>query len=102
MMPYTPQQNEIAECRNRTLLEMTELMLSHTDLPVNFWGEALSIFIHVINRITTKSRELSLYEYWNGRKPCLFYLKIWCCKAYVLILKPLGDKLENQTYDANS
>jgi hypothetical protein len=40
-MPYKPQQNGIAERRNRTLMEMTRSMMDYTDLPVHFWGEAL-------------------------------------------------------------
>ena len=37
----TPQQNGIAERRNRTLLDMVRSMLSYSTLPISFWGYAL-------------------------------------------------------------
>ena len=39
--PGTPQQNGVAERRNRTLLDMVRLMLSYSSLPISFWGYAL-------------------------------------------------------------
>ena len=39
----TPQQNGVAERRNRTLLNMVRSMLSYSMLPVSFWGYALHI-----------------------------------------------------------
>ena len=39
--PGQPQQNEVAERRNRTLLDMVRSMMSYGSLPSNFWGYAL-------------------------------------------------------------
>ena len=39
--PGTPQQNGVAERRNRILLEMVRSMMSYSTLPVSFWGYAL-------------------------------------------------------------
>lgn len=38
---YTPQQNGIAERRNRTLAEMARCMLLQSGLPPSFWAEAI-------------------------------------------------------------
>nr|GEY47076.1 hypothetical protein [Tanacetum cinerariifolium] len=38
----TPQQNGVAERRNRTLIEATRTMLADAKLPVTFWAEAVS------------------------------------------------------------
>ena len=38
---YTPQQNGVAERRNRTLIDMVRSMLSNANLSSTFWGEAL-------------------------------------------------------------
>ena len=38
--PGTPQQNGILEMRNKTLLDMVRLMMSHAQLPCSFWGYA--------------------------------------------------------------
>ena len=37
--PYTPQQNGIAERKNRTLIEMVNSMLIASGSPKNLWGE---------------------------------------------------------------
>ena len=39
--PGQPQQNSVAERRNRTLLEMVKSMMSYPSLLVSFWGYAL-------------------------------------------------------------
>ena len=39
--PGQPQQNGVAERRNRTLLEMVRSMMSYASLLVSFWGYAL-------------------------------------------------------------
>ena len=41
-VPYTPQQNGVAERMNRTLMEMTRSMLYHANLPQQLWAEAVS------------------------------------------------------------
>jgi hypothetical protein len=98
-MPYKPQQNGIAERRNRTLMDMTRSMMAYAELPNHFWGEALSTAAYILNRIKTKSKPLTPYEYWTGLKPVFHNLKVWGCKAHVLIPKPLRDKLANKTWE---
>ncbi|KAK8682776.1 hypothetical protein V6N13_055150 [Hibiscus sabdariffa] len=41
--PGTPQWNGVSERRNRTLLDMVRSMMSHSDLPISFWGHALDV-----------------------------------------------------------
>ena len=43
--PGTPQQNGVAERRNRTLLDMVRSMMSYSSLPPSFWGYALQTVI---------------------------------------------------------
>ncbi|GJT64928.1 zinc finger, CCHC-type containing protein [Tanacetum coccineum] len=45
--PYTPQQNGVAERKNRVLQDMINAMLVSENLPNNLWGEALLIACHV-------------------------------------------------------
>ncbi|GJU32083.1 zinc finger, CCHC-type containing protein [Tanacetum coccineum] len=40
---YTPQQNGVAERKNRALKEMVNSMLSYSGLSEGFWGEAMAI-----------------------------------------------------------
>ena len=47
----TPQQNGVAERRNRTLLEMVRLVMSYSTFPISFWGYALGIAMHLLNLV---------------------------------------------------
>ncbi|GKC45114.1 zinc finger, CCHC-type containing protein [Tanacetum coccineum] len=41
--PYTPQQNGVAERKNRALKKMVKSMLSYSSLSEGFWGETMAI-----------------------------------------------------------
>ncbi|GJZ26443.1 zinc finger, CCHC-type containing protein [Tanacetum coccineum] len=41
--PYTPQQNGVAERKNKALKEMVNSMLSYSSLSEGFWGEAMVV-----------------------------------------------------------
>src|SRR5438270_549399 len=82
-MPYTPQQNGVAERRNRTLMDMVRCMMAQASLPISFWGDALLTAAYLLNRVPSKSVELTPYELWTGSKPTLGHLRPWGCTAYV-------------------
>ena len=69
--PGTPQQNGVAERRNRTLLNMVRSMLSYSTLPVSFWGYALQTAMYILNDVPSKSVPQTPHELWTGRKPSL-------------------------------
>ena len=50
MPPGTPQRNGVSKRRNRTLLDMVRSMMSLTDLPLSFWGNALEAATFTLNR----------------------------------------------------
>ena len=52
--PGTPQQNSVAEIKNRTLLDMVRSMMSYSTLPISFWGYALNTAMYVLNLIPSK------------------------------------------------
>ncbi|GKB06095.1 putative ribonuclease H-like domain-containing protein [Tanacetum coccineum] len=47
----TPQQNGVAERKNRTLIEAARTMLADSFLPNTFWAEAVSTACYVLNRV---------------------------------------------------
>nr|GEX75399.1 hypothetical protein [Tanacetum cinerariifolium] len=51
IMARTPQQNRVAERRNRTLIEAAKTMLADSELPTIFWTEAVNTACYVQNRI---------------------------------------------------
>jgi hypothetical protein len=75
-MSDDPQQNGVAERRNRTLMDMVRSMLSYTTLPISLWKEALKTAVHILNRVPSKSVPKTPYEMWTDRKPTLNYLHV--------------------------
>ena len=53
--PYTPQQNGVAERKNRHLLDVTRSLLIESSVPTRFWVEALATAAHLINRLPSAS-----------------------------------------------
>ncbi|GJU98421.1 ribonuclease H-like domain-containing protein [Tanacetum coccineum] len=47
----TPQQNRVAERKNRTLIEAARTMLADSLLPTTFWAEAINTACYVQNRV---------------------------------------------------
>ncbi|KAL0413818.1 UNVERIFIED_CONTAM: Retrovirus-related Pol polyprotein from transposon TNT 1-94 [Sesamum radiatum] len=64
--PYTPQQNGVAERKNRTLKEMMNAMLLSSGLPENMWGEAVLSACYVLNRVPHKKLDKTPHELWKG------------------------------------
>ena len=90
--PGTPQQNGVAERRNRTLLDMVRLMMSLSTLPISFWGYALEIETYILNMVSSKPISKTPMEMWTGQKLILSHIRIWGCPTYVL--KQSFDKLD--------
>jgi hypothetical protein len=82
-MPDDPQQNGVAERRNRTLMDMVRSMLSYSMLPISLWMEALKTTVHILNLVPSKSVPKTPYEMWTGKKPTLNYLHVGGCPAEV-------------------
>jgi hypothetical protein len=94
-----PQQNRVAERANRDISDGVTAMLNESGLPLQFWGEAVSSFIHVRNRCATSTIEHGTpYQLWHNRKPDISHLRIWGCTAYMHVQKDkrraLGPHME--------
>ena len=93
--PGTPQQNGVAERRNRTLQDMVRSMLSYSSLPISFWGYAIETAMYLLNLVPSKTVPKTPTELWKGRKPSLSHIRIWGAPAHVLRKDP--NKLESRT-----
>ncbi|GJX60227.1 putative reverse transcriptase, RNA-dependent DNA polymerase [Tanacetum coccineum] len=81
----TPQQNGVAERRNRTLIEAARTMLADAKLPVTFWAEAVNTACYVQNRVlVNKSQNKTPYELFNGRSPAIGFLRPFGCHVMIL------------------
>ncbi|GKC07068.1 putative RNA-directed DNA polymerase [Tanacetum coccineum] len=81
----TPQQNGIAERKNRTLIEAARTMLADSLLPIQFWAEAVHTACYVLNRVlVTKPQMKTPYELLMGKSPNISFMKPFGCPLTIL------------------
>nr|GEV75916.1 ribonuclease H-like domain-containing protein [Tanacetum cinerariifolium] len=84
-VPRTPQQNGIAERKNKTLIEAARTMLTDSLLPIPFWAEAVNTACYVQNRVlVTKPHNKTPYEFLHGRKPSIGFMRPFGCPVTIL------------------
>ncbi|GJR36821.1 retrovirus-related pol polyprotein from transposon TNT 1-94 [Tanacetum coccineum] len=81
----TPQQNGVAERRNKTLIEAARTMLVDSKLPTIVWAEAVNTACYVQNRVlVVKTHKKTLYELFRGRTPSLSFMRPFGCHVTIL------------------
>nr|GEX48813.1 hypothetical protein [Tanacetum cinerariifolium] len=75
-VPRTPQQNGVAERKNRTLIKAARTMLADSLLLIPFWAEAVNTACYVQNRVlVTKPYNKTPYELLHGRSLSISFMK---------------------------
>jgi hypothetical protein len=97
--PYSPQSNGITERKNRTLTELVNTILDTAGLSKEWWGDAILIAYHVLNRVPIKNKDITPFEEWEKKRLNLSYLRIWGCLAKVNVLINKKRKLRPKTID---
>ncbi|KAL0641206.1 hypothetical protein Bca4012_103214 [Brassica carinata] len=99
--PYTPQQNGVAERKNRHLMEVARSMMFHTNVPKRFWSYAVQTACYLINRVPTKIlKNLSPFEVLNKSRPFIDHLRFFGCVCYVMVPGEQRNKLEAKSTKA--
>lgn len=81
----TPEQNGVAERKNRTLIEAARTMLLEANLPKQFWAEAVNTACFTQNRsIYVKKNNKTAYEALRGRKPYIGFFHVFGCVCFIL------------------
>ncbi|GJW58590.1 putative ribonuclease H-like domain-containing protein [Tanacetum coccineum] len=81
----TPQQNGVAERRNRTLIKAARTMLADSKLPTTFWAEVVNTACYVQNRVlVVKPHNKTPYELFHGRTPTLSFMRPFGCPVTIL------------------
>lgn len=93
---YAPQQNGVAERKNRSLNEMGLCMLLDAGLPRKFWAEAVNTAVYLQNRLPTKATDITPFEVWFGRKPDLSHLRVFGCEVYAWKPQQKRKKFESK------
>ncbi|CAJ2635918.1 unnamed protein product [Trifolium pratense] len=87
--PNTPQQNGVAERKNRHLLEVARALLFASKVPNYLWGEAVLTAAYLINRVPSKvlnfQTPIHIFKecFPNDRVSNDLTLKIFGCTAFV-------------------
>jgi transposase InsO family protein len=94
---YSPQQNGVAERRNKTICEMARSMLTEKEMLVIFWAEAASTAVYLQNRcFTTSVIRKTPFEAFTGRKPGVKHLKVFGCLCYTHVPSSLRQKWDSK------
>jgi hypothetical protein len=81
---YSPQQNGIAERKNRHIIEITRAMLNEKNLPNYFWVEVVTTTVYIMNRTPTAAvHGMTPQEKFIGKKPDVSHLIMFGCITYV-------------------
>jgi len=81
----TPQQNGLAERKNRTLVEAARTMLIESKLPFIFWEEAVNCVAYVLNWVLiVKSKMKTSYQLFRGIKPLIDFMRPFGCSFTLL------------------
>ena len=93
-VPYTPQQNGVAERKNMALKEMATCMIEAKDLSSKIWAEATKCAAHFHNRSLHKLVSgKTPYESWFGHKPNISYFRIFGSRAWARIPPKMRKEL---------
>ncbi|GJS65006.1 putative ribonuclease H-like domain-containing protein [Tanacetum coccineum] len=94
----TPQQNGVAERKNRTLIEAARTMLADSLLPIQFWAEAVHTACYVLNRVlVTKPQMKTPYELLMGKSPNISFMKPFGCPLTILNTMDHLSKFEGKS-----
>ena len=101
-VPYSPQQNGVAERMNRTLMNHTRSILISQKVEKKFWAEALSTVVYIRNRVTAQSLgpNLTPHHLWNDQAPNISHLRIFGSKCWYVLPKTKIKKLDARAREA--
>ncbi|CAN1766567.1 Retrovirus-related Pol polyprotein from transposon TNT 1-94 [Linum perenne] len=98
--PNTPQQNGVAERKNRHVLEVARALMFSANLPKYFWGDAVLTATYLINRLPSKTLSfLTPLQCLQNVFPTNHLvsdipLKMFGCTCFVLIPPQFRTKLD--------
>ena len=94
-VPYNPAQNGVAQRMNRTVVESNRLMLSHSNMPNEFWADAVNTAVYLRNRNPTTALDgTTPYESLFNTKPAVTNLRIFGWVSYVHVRDNKRTKLD--------
>nr|GFA94000.1 hypothetical protein [Tanacetum cinerariifolium] len=93
----TPEQNDVVERRNRTLVEAARTMLSAAKVPLFFWAEAIATACFTQNcSLVIPHHEKTPYHIINDRKPSVKFFHIFGSVCYIISDGENLDKMKEK------
>jgi hypothetical protein len=94
-VPHNPQQNGVAERKNKSIEETVTTLLNDQGLSMFLWGETTMATIYVQNRSPHRIlKDMTPEEAFSRKKPNVENLRIFGCPVYFHIPKDKRNKLE--------
>lgn len=81
-VPYTPEQNGVAERTNRSIVEKARCLLQEGKCNERMWAEAINATVYLKNRSPHRSVNGVPEELWSNKKIDLSHLKVFGCLAH--------------------
>jgi hypothetical protein len=96
--PYTPQQNGIAERKNRHLVETSISLMTTAGLPKYLWFHSVAHACYLINRMPCRTLGMSSpYELLFHKPPDVSQFKVFGSACYPFLRPYSHDKLDSRT-----
>jgi transposase InsO family protein len=93
--PYNPQQNGVAERKNKSIVEAAKAMIHDQNLPMHLWSEESNTFVYVYNRSHHKILgNKTPKEVFTRKKSEVGHLRIFGCLMYIHVPKEKRTKLK--------
>jgi hypothetical protein len=90
-----PQQNGVAERKNRTIIEATKAMIHDESLPMTLWVDTCMTTVYVQNRSPHQIlKNITLKESFTGVKLESGHFRIFGCPVYFHVPKEKISKIE--------
>jgi hypothetical protein len=97
-VPYTSQQNGVAERKNRTLKEMANCMIQSKCLSLKYWVEAINCENYIVNYTPTKAlKNITLEEAWTKIKLDLSHFRVFGSIAWAHIPNEKRKALQHKS-----
>jgi hypothetical protein len=95
---YTPQQNGVAERKNRSLVETARCLMIQSGLSASFWAEGILTANHIRNRCPSRSLGGEIpFKMWTRRTPIVSYFRKFGTTAFALDKTPGKGKFDSRS-----